>query len=146
MTNEEAIMIIEKVIQAHWPNWKFAVEETAVWVQRLRNYDYNRAKTAINNFYMRQTRQGKPPPANLLMALRKNARLPEQTEKTNEPVPLFEIIKKDRKRGQRFFWYLKKQKPDNQVIEDYSERQRKNFNNLYGGEHYVVRHWEEVPF
>ena len=141
MTESEAMEFIEKILKSHWPNWTFSGEETLVWIRELRKYNYNLAKVAVNNFYMSQTKQGKPAPAHLLMALTKNARV-QQQKQSNEPVLLFEIIKEGRKRGQRFFQNLPK--PSNQEIEACSERGRMAFNALYGGNHYVVRQCE-VP-
>lgn len=145
MNDLQAAEIIEKVFKAHWPNWNFDVEETAVWVHELRKYDYGRAKSVINNFYMAQTKQGKPAPAHLRRALRNNARI-QQKKQSNEPVLLFEIIKEGRERGQ--FFSQNPPLPADQEIEEYAERGRKAFNNMYGGNHIVVRHWEkdEIPF
>ncbi|MFX0194594.1 MAG: hypothetical protein ACFFCW_00605 [Candidatus Hodarchaeota archaeon] len=143
MTDEDATIIIEQVLKAHWPNWIFNHEEIVVWVKELRKYDYNLAKTAVNNFYMQQIKQGKPAPAHLRMALRKNARA-QKEKQNNEPILLFEIIKEGRERGQRFF--CNQPKPAEQEIENYSERVRKLFNAMYRGNHYVVRQFESLPF
>jgi hypothetical protein len=139
MSDEDATRIIDQVLKAHWPNWTFNGKETLVWIRELRKYNYEMAKAAINNFYMAQTKQGKPAPAHLLMALRKYARIRQEKEEgqSREPVLLFEIIKEGRERGQRFF--SNPSKPSDQEIEEYSERGRKAFNSLYGGNHIVVR-------
>lgn len=140
MTDTQAIELIETVFAAHWPNWTFSEEETAVWIQHLRRYDFARAKQAINNYYMAQTRQGKPAPGNLLNALRKNAAI--YSERTvNEPVKLFEIIAEGRERGQGFF--ATPPLPADQVIEDTAERYREKFNVLYAPNHIVLRCWEQ---
>jgi len=102
MTDLQAAELIEKVFKTHWHTWRFEVEETAVWVKHLRKYDYARAKTAINNFYMAQTRQGKPAPGSLLAALREHATIKTEAG-DNEPVCIFEITKAGKKRGYKFF-------------------------------------------
>jgi hypothetical protein len=63
MMDEYATRIIDQVLKAHWPNWTCDGEETLLWVRELRKYDCGLAKTAINNFYMARTKQGKPAPA-----------------------------------------------------------------------------------
>ncbi len=142
MTELQASELIETVFQAHWPNWSFPVEETKVWVSCLRRYDFIQAKTAINNFYMAQTRQGKPPPAVLIAVLNKSARAQEQKAKNKDPVLIFEILKEGKPRGQKFFG---KHMPQNEICEKESERVRENFDNLYSGNHIVVRHWTAPP-
>ena len=140
MTDIQAIELIETVFAAHWPNWSFTPDETEVWVKNLRRYDFVRAKTAINNYYMSQTRQGKPAPGNLLNALRKNAAT-HLDRKANEPIKLFEIITEGKERGQGFF--ATPPLPAEQEIEDSAERYRKNFNVLYNVNHIVLRCWEQ---
>jgi len=142
MTDAEAVNLIETVFVAHWPNWIFSPEETAVWVANLRRYDFAKAKAAINNFYMSQTRQGKPAPGQLLMALRKNARIHSE-KRINEPVRLFEIIAEGKNRGQNFF--RNQPIPADQEIEETAEGYRKAFNILYGDNHIIIRHWDRPP-
>lgn len=94
MTDMDATRLIDEVIRVHWPNWNFPSEEAAVWVKELRRYDYDRAKTTINNFYMAQTKQGKPPPASLIAALRNKAR-EKQCGSSKKIGPLFGICRAD---------------------------------------------------
>jgi hypothetical protein len=145
MTREDAVRLIENVFKAHWTNWRFDDEETAVWIKELCKYEYERAKTAINNFYMAQTKQGKPPPAQIRLVLRKYAQI-EKQKQSNEPVKLFEIVREGKLRGYSFFKNLPL--PADQEIEDYAEKVRKDCDATYGGKHYVVRYWmkDEVPF
>ena len=138
MTDLQAAEIIEQVFKAHWPNWIFSIEETKVWVRQLRHYDYNLAKTAINNFYMAQTRQGKPAPGALIAALRNKARAQDQKTKNNDPVLICEILREGKPKGQRFYG---KHLPPNEVCEKTADKLRENFDNLYGGNHIVIRHW-----
>ena len=138
MTDLQAAEIIEQVFKAHWPNWIFSIEETKVWVRQLRYYDFMLAKTAINNFYMAQTRQGKPAPGALIAALRNKARAQDQSAMNNGPVLICEILREGKPRGERFFGkYL----PPNEVCEKMSDKLREKFDNLYGGNHIVIRHW-----
>jgi len=144
MSDEDATRIIDQVLKAHWPNWNFNGEETLVWIRELRKYDYELAKIAINNFYLAQTKQGKPAPAHLLAALNRTARKQQKREsEINEPVLLFEIISEYRTRGQRFF--CNPPKPADPEIEAYSERCRQAFNAMYGGNHIIIRQCE-VPY
>ena len=143
MTDLQAAELIEKVFKTHWHTWRFEVEETAVWVKHLRKYDYARAKTAINNFYMAQTRQGKPAPGSLLASLREHATIKTEAG-DNEPVCIFEITKAGKKRGYKFFANPNKM-PAKEQIEKMAETMRTNFNNMYGDGHIVVREME-IPF
>jgi len=94
MNDLQAVELIEDVFRVHWPNWNFPLEEAAVWVKELRRYDYDRAKTAINTFYMAQTKQGKPPPASLKAALRNSIERKDQKE-GELTGPLFGIKRAD---------------------------------------------------
>ena len=73
MTDLQAAEIIETVFKAHWPNWTFSIIETKEWVRTLVKFDYEKAKAVISEFYMAQTRQGKPAPGALITALRLKA-------------------------------------------------------------------------
>ena len=99
MTDQQAIDLIA-VFQAHWHTWQFSAEETSVWIQRLRRFDFSKAKHAVNNFYMDQTKQGKPAPGSLLAAIRRAATVKADLEGC-EMVQLFEICRAD---GRRRFY------------------------------------------
>jgi hypothetical protein len=147
MNDLQAAEIVD-VLRSHWPTWKFEGEELNVWVEKLRRYDYGRAKAAINNFYMAQTRQGKPAPGNILATLRQNAVDEQGMDQNIGPVLLYEIIKDSQPKGQKFFANIPRNVPPKEDIEKMSDVMRQNFDDLYGGEHVVVRHWatDDIPF
>ena len=100
MTELQAIEIIDSVFKAHWTTWKFPVNETKFWMERLVKFDYSLAVKAIDNLYESQDQQRKPAPASILGALRRNAAI-KSDENHNECIPLFEICRADGRR--RFF-------------------------------------------
>lgn len=148
MTDSDAAKLIEEVFKSHWPNWRFEGEETKVWTGILRKYDYVSAKTAINNFYILQTKQGKPAPALIVEVLRQNAYSRET--RPNEPILLYTIIKESSYLagrssgiyGKRFYISGKKQKPASEEIERMAERDRRLANQIYGENHIIIRSWE----
>jgi len=96
MTELQAAEIIETVIKSHWPNWTFSIIETKEWVRALVRFDYERAKAAISNFYMDQTKQGKPAPGSLIIALKANAIVRKMNQQKEESTgPLFGILRAD---------------------------------------------------
>ena len=95
MTDQQASELIETVFKAHWPNWEFSIVETQEWVKELRRYDYGLAKAAINNFYMAQTKQGKPAPGVLIAELKAKAIVRQDRGKDERLGPLFGIYKAD---------------------------------------------------
>ena len=145
MTESQAIQLVE-MMRDYWPTWVFKGEELRFWIHKLETYDFVRAKSAINNFYMSYEKQGRPPAGKIIKALQ-GTRQKGEGASANEPVLLYEIVKGEQDRGFRFF---SKGGPidDHDFLERGSEYLRQQFNELYGGEHYVVRHWmpENLPF
>lgn len=94
MTDQQAAELIETVFKAHWPNWTFTIIETKEWVKTLTRFDFSKAKAAISEFYMAQTKQGKPAPGTLINALKAKAALKVESrdERTG---PLFGIRRAD---------------------------------------------------
>jgi len=95
MTDLQAAEIIETVIKSHWPNWTFTVIETREWVRTLAKFDFQKAKSAISEFYMAQTRQGKPAPGALIMALRAKAIVRGDQQQQERTGLLFGICRAD---------------------------------------------------
>ena len=141
MTAQEAEDIVD-IMQRHWPNWLFDGEELRCWLHQLRQYDYQRARAAINNLYMSREKPGKPP-AGLVVRVLKATRT--KSKKDNEPRLLYEVIKHGRVMGQRFYG-TPGQLANTGGLEAESENRRQEFDNFYGGKHHIVRHWEPIPF
>ena len=95
MTDDQSSEIIETVLKAHWPNWTFSIIETQQWVRTLTRYDFIRAKVAISEFYMSQTRQGKPAPGSLINALKAKAAIHTDQPRGERTGPLFGIRRAD---------------------------------------------------
>ena len=95
MTDQQAADIIDGVIKSHWPNWSFSIIETKEWVRTLKRFDFDKAKSAISEFYMAQTKQGKPAPGSLIMALKAKAVVRDNSQPCERIVPLFGIHKTD---------------------------------------------------
>lgn len=145
MKVEEAQEITE-LLEGHWPTWKFSKKEVDFWMNTLRPFSYKISKAAINNFYLSYEKQGRPPAAKIMNLLKATQQKDKQRE-SNEPVLLFEIVKEGRERGYRFFSDGGEMN-DLEYLEGRSEYLRRQFNGLYGGNHYVIRHWmaEDLPF
>lgn len=133
MTDLQAAELIEKYFKAHWPNWSFPNEETEVWIRKLRKYDFEKAKYAINKFYLAQTKQGKPPPGRLLAYLRQNA-LSKTDNKKTEIVKLFQICRPDGRR--RWFPFSGPKGTPKSVVENHASRVLEDANRKSEG-HYI---------
>ena len=95
MTDLQASEIIETVLKAHWPNWTFSIVETQQWVRTLTRYDFTRSKAAISEFYMAQTKQGKPAPGALINALKAKATIHTDQPRGERTGLLFGIRRAD---------------------------------------------------
>ena len=96
MTDEDANDIIENVMKAHWPKWEFAGQELRVWIEELRKFDYETAKTAINELYKAWESPRYPKMPIVIGNIRKLAKLQRRAE--SRLVQLFTICKQDGKR------------------------------------------------
>ena len=95
MTDLQASEIIDTVFKAHWQNWTFSIIETQEWVRTLRRFDFIRSKAAISEFYMAQTKQGKPAPGALIAAIRAKATIRDERPLVDRTGPLFGIRRAD---------------------------------------------------
>lgn len=143
MTDEEANQIIT-VIESHWQPWKIEGETLRQWIYSLRRFEFWPSKCAINNLYFEWKKAGHPPPGLIFAVLRKTQKKDEEQTK-NEPVLLFEIVRMVNDRGMKFY-RNRSTIPEREAVEKESAAMRERFDGLYGGEHYVIRHWEPIPF
>lgn len=98
MSVQEAIKFIEEVFKGHWPKWEFTDVQVEGWVNRLRRYDYGKAKKCIDDYAFQRTRQGTPPSGSLLAVMQKV--IERVTTAEVEPMPLYVIMRPDgRKAG-----------------------------------------------
>jgi len=141
MNDLQANEIIDKTLNSHWPTWTFPPEETKVWVRELRKYDYIRAKSAIDNFYMAQTKQGKPAPGAIRAALRANALENRDQQQGKRTGPLFGICRADgRLRWRKFSGDLNMPR---QEVENMAGKFCRYANQLEAGHYYVLYSTDE---
>jgi len=143
MSPDQTDKFISEVLKGFWPRWEPKEEELRAWQKQLEPYDYEQSKVAINNVFFSLLVRGVDPPAGKITSiLRQKARRTE-IKNRNEPVTIYEIIREGRKRGPKYLADLDKLPKDPQIIENEAEMIRQNFNGLYGGNHIIVRHWEQ---
>ena len=128
----EAANIIEDVFKAHWSTWKFPLNETKFWMERLVKFDHKLAVDAIDKLYEQQEHQRKPAPAAVLGALRRHATI--KTDNPREVVPLYEIIRPDGRR--KFFPFCGPKDAPIEAIEEEALRIVKECNKKEQG-HYI---------
>ena len=51
MTDLQAHEIIDDGLKAHWPGWDFKGQEIVVWIEELRQFDFNAAREGIDACY-----------------------------------------------------------------------------------------------
>jgi len=163
MTSQEAENFINTELKGLWPDWNPTDAEFKLWSQELMKVDYFPTKSSIDNWYIRQTRPFKRPSLGRLRPLFRKIISEQQRREQNEPVLLYTIVKesniversfKDSRTGEDVEYtsmigqrcsigHRDRLPADPQVIEVEAERERERFNNLYGGNHIIVRNWEK---
>ncbi len=163
MTSQEAENFINTELKGLWPDWNPTDAEARLWARELMKVDYNLTRTSINNWYITQERTRKRPFLGQLRRLFRRVISEQERKKENEPVLLYEIIKesnivkqmyKDPKTGEDVGYtshpgqafslgHRDKLPADPYNIEVGAERMRQRFNEFYGGNHIVYRHWEK---
>ncbi len=164
MTSQEAENFINTELKGLWPDWNPTDAEVRLWLQELMKVDYFPTKNSIDNWYIRQTRPYKRPNLGRLRPLFKKIISEKERREQNEPVLLYKIIKESRiversfidgrtgknveytsMPGQEFsIGHQDKLPSDPEIIEAEAERKRERFNDLYGGNHIIVRNWEKL--
>lgn len=143
MTNLEADKFMDDVVKRLYPEFKPNDLQFENWKKRLFYYDYGRAKKCIEDFVFSSSTNYKEPPAGKIFHefdAKKAKNI--QTNEKKELNLLFEIVQDGRKKGQKF--YQMKMPSEQNNIEEYAENYREKFDGLYGGNHYVIRHWENM--
>lgn len=164
MTSQEAENFINTELKGLWPDWTPTDAEFKLWAQELMKVDYFPTKSSIDNWYIQQTRPYKRPFLGRLRPLFKKIISEKDRREQNEPVLLYTIVKesniversfKDARTGenveytsmigQEFSIGRRDMLPsDPEIVEAEAERNREQFNNLYGSNHIVVRDWEKL--
>jgi len=165
MTLQEAENFINIELKGLWPDWNPTDAEARLWARELMKVDYNLTKNSISNWYIRQERTRKRPFLGQLRKLfRKTVADVEEQKELSEPVLLYEIVKesnivkrffKDHRTGedveytshpgQKFYLSRRNKLPvDPHNIEAEAENKRERFNQAYGGNHIIYRHWERL--
>ena len=101
MTEKEAQDIIESTLKSHWPNWEFKGQEFVVWVEELRKFDFETAKTSINELYKGWKGERYPKMAHIMAAIRDYAR---SRFRQGKVVKLYAIFCADGKLRWKPFW------------------------------------------
>jgi len=101
MTDLQAQNIIENCLKAHWPYWDFKGQEYVVWVQELRKFDHDTAKTAIDELYKGWNSNRYPKMPQIMAAIR------TESKRNREPVEcvaVFTIEREDGRQRWNPFW------------------------------------------
>ncbi len=93
----ESIKFIEEVLQGFWPKWDFTDAQTEGWVNRLRRYDYAKAKKCIENYAFDRVKQGQPPNGAIIAVMQKAVVVGDAAE--IDPMPLYVIMRPDGRRA-----------------------------------------------
>lgn len=149
MTKEQQKRFVDEVLKSYWPRWNPAEVEIQGWYDRLWSYDYNLAKTAVNNLVFGLQNRGVEPPCGRIMnALKASI---QQKAKKNEPILLYTIVKerflelgKAGYRGQRFSVGGEKDLPASQEqCECRAMRDCQVMNDQYGESHVILyNNWQ----
>ena len=145
MTKIESNQFVDVILKGFWPRWDPSKIEVEAWLERLWPYDYQSAKTAVNNLVFGLQSRGVEPPCGRIMNALKAGRQ-QQTER-NEPRLLYTIVAERvaklyseypaSKFGMKFSMPGNKPAPDKQLIEQDAERNRERANQLYGENHII---------
>jgi hypothetical protein len=67
MTELQAQNFIQATLQGLWPDWEPTDAQYGLWSRKLKRYDYNKAKEAVNEWFCEQTINYKRPPINKIL-------------------------------------------------------------------------------
>lgn len=85
MTHVEAQNFIEKVLRGLWPEWTPKDIQLSIWIEKLQNCDYQRAKVAVENAWRGETIQHKRPPQGRIFEALSQCVDSQETEKAELP-------------------------------------------------------------
>lgn len=143
MTPDQVDTFISEVLKGFWPRWEPNDQELRAWQEQLEPFDFHQSKAAINNVFFSLLVRGVDPPAGKIMSIiRQKARRNKQT-KRDEPVTIYEIIKEGNKHGLKFAEHVDRLPKDPQVVENEAEMMREKCNQMYHGNHIILRLWEK---
>lgn len=135
MNDEQANDIIESVMKAHWPKWEFKGQELKVWLEELRKFDYETAKTAINELY-KTWQSNRYPKMPFIMGNIRKLSIAKRPKK--RLVALYTILRPDGVRLWSPFWG--DANTPQQAIETDAEIKRGGANRIYGDGHIIRYH------
>jgi hypothetical protein len=166
MTTQEAENFVNTELKGLWPDWTPTDAEIRLWLRELEKADYFPTRANIQNWFIQQTYPGKRPIIGKVRHLFCRILTKQQREEQTEPVLLYTIVKESNIKqkqirdfktgeytsveytsmpGQNFCLGNRSKLPaDPEIIEQEAEQNRQRFNEIYGGNHIVIRHWEKL--
>ena len=136
MNDNQANDIIENVMKAHWPNWVFKGQELFVWMKELRKFDYETAKEAINDLYIKWDSNRYPKMAHIMASIRGLCNARRQANK--RLVALFVITRQNG--TPRWFPFTGDVNTPREEVEKQAEDLRQEANRLYQGSQHIVHY------
>ena len=133
MTDTEANDIIESVMKVHWPKWEFVGQELKVWLEELRKFDYEIAKTAINELYKVWESPRYPKMPIVMGNIRKLSITKNRIRK--RIVQLYVILREDGRR--RWAPFAGDANTPREIIERDAEFKREQANKMYKENHII---------
>jgi len=147
MNQHEKTQFMDEEIMGLWPDWTPTGAETAAWMGLLSRYDYNMARTALQQHWRSDKAAARKPRQNdfraKLNVLLNNS---DSEIRHKEPVLLYELKRTDKPEVRpRKFYASKAGFVEHDRLAQGSEYRRKRFEQIYGGRWVVVRYWDNPP-
>ena len=142
MDSHECKNFVLDVLKQFYKEWEPSDLEIQEWCNRLRCYDYQKAKKAVGDFVFSCTIAHKSPPAGKIIAAIKKigAELPKEAMPKTDPYILFGLAKNPN--DMVYMRWASNILPEPEVCDRMAFNMLLKCRKLYGGEFYIIREWE----
>lgn len=145
MTETEAQNFVNDVLKGLWADWEPTDAQYSLWVRKLLRFQYNKAKVALENWFLETKYTGKQPDINKILKYLSTKRAYDRGILQPEPVKVFELFDQQNPRWRMSFWEssleaLKRREPHE--IEREAEQKRLGCNMMYSGNYVLIMDWK----
>jgi len=141
MTEQEATNFTEQIVRGLWGNWEPQNEELTVWVRKMQQFDYGKARRALGEWFATTKTFGRTDLSRVFAMLRRERAYVQTTGKDTEPVLMYTLRRVGAKgRGYPFYSLAKRLPRSMEPIREEAERNLERAKQIFCSDSWIIEY------